>query len=116
MAADHITIRPAGERLKLEVDGVTLADSGQALILIEGSYPPVIYVPRGDVAMDWLRPHDRRTYCPWKGEAAHFSALLPERAVEIAAWSYEAPLPGMEAIAGHIAFYLTHLHAGFTAA
>lgn len=116
MAADHITIRPAGQRLTLSVDGLVLADSAAAQVLTEGSYPPVIYVPRDDVAMDWLRPHPRRTHCPWKGEAAHFSALLPERKVEIAAWSYETPLPGMEAIAGHIAFYLNHLQAGFTQA
>ena len=112
--APSITVTPSPERMRLEVDGVVLADSASALILREGSYPPVVYVPRADVAMAHLRPHTRRTRCPWKGEAAHFSAVLPGRVVEIAAWSYEAPLPGVAGIAGHLAFYLDNLGGRFT--
>jgi hypothetical protein len=31
--------------------------------------------------------------------------VTPERRIERAAWSYEAPSPGFETIAGHLAFY-----------
>lgn len=92
---------------------MTLVDTSHALVLSEQGRGPVIYVPRGDVAMQHLVAHDRRTRCPWKGEAAHFSAELPGRRVEIAAWSYEDPLPGVAGIAGHLAFYLDNLGAEF---
>ena len=108
-----ISIAPAIGRRRLTVDGVTLVDTSHALILSEQGRGPVIYVPRGDVAMQYLVAHDRRTHCPWKGEAAHFSAELPARRVEIAAWSYEDPLPEVAGIAGHLAFYLNNLAAEF---
>lgn len=111
--APSITVTPAAGRVRLEVDGVVLADSSAALSLREGASPPVLYIPRADVAMEHLKAHPRRTRCPWKGEAAHFSAALPGRTVEIAAWSYEEPLPDMAAIAGHVAFYLNNLGSSF---
>lgn len=103
--ADHIRIRTADGTWSVRAGGAVLAESKAALELSEGSYPPVIYFPRADVAMALLDRTDKVTQCPHKGEAAHFTIVTKSTRVENAAWSYETPLEGVEQIAGHLAFY-----------
>jgi uncharacterized protein (DUF427 family) len=97
----HITISPASGRVVVRWRGAVVVDTRQALELREGSYPPVLYFPRADADMKLLAPTARHTTCPWKGEASYFSLGDDSNAV----WSYETPKAGVEAIAGHLAFY-----------
>jgi uncharacterized protein (DUF427 family) len=103
--ADHITIAPATGTYVVRAGGAIIGETSRALELKEGSHPPVIYVPREDVAMALLERTTRRTTCPWKGEASYFSIRTPEENLENAVWSYEAPKDGVRSIAGHLAFY-----------
>jgi uncharacterized protein (DUF427 family) len=103
--ADHIKIRRAGGTWVVRAGGAILGESKDALELTEGSYPFVIYFPRGDIAMAFLDRTEKTSTCPWKGEASHYSIVTKSRTLENAAWSYEDPKPGMEAIRDHIAFY-----------
>ena len=103
--SDHIRITPAGGRYVIRAGGAIIGETERALELTEGGYPPVIYVPREDIAMALLERTERATTCPWKGQASYFSIGAPEGRVEHAVWSYETPREGMEAIAGHLAFY-----------
>jgi uncharacterized protein (DUF427 family) len=94
------------ERIRVVVDGIDVATSTRALRVLETAGAPVYYVPRDDVRMDLLVPIDRRTTCEWKGVAGYFAIAAPTgRVVPMAAWTYESPLPGYEAITGHVAFY-----------
>lgn len=77
-----------------------MADSQRALALTEGSLPMRWYIPREDISAE-LGPSERRTTCPFKGEATHFS-VGGEEAV---AWSYEEPIEQMSAIRDLVAFY-----------
>ena len=103
--ANHITITLIDGPVTVAAGGVTLGHSTRAIDLREGSYPPVVYVPRADLDMNVLEPTARASSCPWKGKASYYSIRTPGAVLENAVWSYEAPLPGMEAIAGHLAFY-----------
>ena len=104
--ADHpISIGATDKRVTVTFDGETIAETRAALVLDEAALPPVYYLPRGDVRMDVLERTDRRTHCPYKGDAAHFSVAVGGRRAENAAWSYEAPYPAVAEIAGRIAFY-----------
>ncbi len=105
MTNDHIRITPAAGIWVVRAGGAVLAESAQALELREGSYPPVIYFPRGDVAMAFLEETGGTTTCPWKGQAKAFTIVTKSGRIETAAWSYETPKPGVAAIAGHLAFY-----------
>ena len=97
----HIAISPAPGRVVVRWRGQTVVDTTRALELREGSYPPVLYVPREDADMKFLTPTPRHTTCPWKGEASYFSLGEDANAV----WSYETPKADVAAIAGHLAFY-----------
>jgi uncharacterized protein (DUF427 family) len=103
--AEHITIRPAEGTWVVRAGGAVLGESDHALALTEGSYAPVIYFPREDIAMEFLDESDKKTICPHKGEASYFSIVTKSTTLENSVWSYEAPKAGMEEIAGYLAFY-----------
>lgn len=103
--ADHIKIRPATGTWVVRAGGAVLGESKNALELVEGDYPPVIYFPREDLAMAFLDPSDKSSLCPYKGEASYFSIVAKSGPIADAAWSYETPKDDVAAIAGHIAFY-----------
>ena len=103
--SDYITIRPAEGTWVLRAGGAILGETTRALELIEGENPPVIYFPREDIAMAFLDESETRSTCPHKGEARYFSIQTKSVLIADAGWSYEAPKEGLEAIAGHLAFY-----------
>jgi uncharacterized protein (DUF427 family) len=108
--AEHIVIRPLEGTWVVRAAGAVIGESARALELVEGSYPPVVYFPREDLGMAFLEKTERHTTCPWKGEASYFSISTGAGTLRDAAWSYETPKPGMDAIRGHIAFYTNTDH------
>lgn len=103
--ADHIKITPAAGTWSVRAGGAVLGESSNALELSEGDYPPVIYFPREDIAMEFLDTSDKSTHCPHKGDASYFSIVTKSTVLQDAAWSYETPKDGVAEIAGHLAFY-----------
>lgn len=103
---DHpITVTPAKTRWRAFFNGHVIADTNDALVLQEADYPPVVYFPREDVAMEYMSRADRSTHCPYKGDAAYYSILMDGEFAENAIWTYEAPFDQMSAISGRLAFY-----------
>ena len=109
---DHpISIEKSAAHVVVAVAGRKVADSREALVLREASYPPVYYVPRKDVDMSLLERSDHRTWCPYKGDCAYYSIPLgAERAVN-AVWTYEHPHPAVAEIKEHLAFYPDRIDA-----
>lgn len=103
--AEHITIHEADGVWVVRAGGAVIAESRNALELVEDQKPPVIYFPREDVAMAFLEPSDSRTTSPHTGEARHFTLHTSSGTVPDVAWSYETPAKGLERIAGHLAFH-----------
>lgn len=93
------------ERVRVEFEGLVLADSTRALRVCETSSPPCYYIPPDDVAMERLQASSRRSFCEWKGEARYWSVLGEARTAKDAAWSYADPYEGFEAIRDALAFY-----------
>ncbi|MFC6083444.1 DUF427 domain-containing protein [Sphaerisporangium aureirubrum] len=103
---DHpITVEPGKTRVVARVGDTVVADTTSALVLREASYPPVHYIPLGDVDPDLLRPSTTETYCPFKGEASYYHLALPDRELTDAVWTYRTPYDAVRDIAGHVAFY-----------
>jgi uncharacterized protein (DUF427 family) len=103
---DHqITVVGHPGRLQATFGGHVIADSGDVLMLKEANYKAVAYFPREDVEMGFLARTDLDTYCPYKGHAAYFTISRDGEIAENAVWTYETPHPGMEIIAGRVAFY-----------
>ena len=103
--ASHIKITALPQTVAVRVGDTLLGETHNALQLNEGSSGPVIYVPRADMAMGMLTKTARQTTCPHKGPCSYYSITTPTGVLENVVWSYEAPIAGIEAIAGHLAFY-----------
>ena len=98
-------VEPVLERIRVVVSGVTIADTTQALRILETAGAPVYYLPPADVRTNLLSGTDHHSWCEWKGVASYHSIVLPDRTSPNAGWSYREPLVGYEAIRDHIAFY-----------
>ena len=98
-------VEPVPERIRVVVDGITIADTTDALRVLETAGAPVYYLPPADVRTDLLEPSSHASVCEYKGEAVYHSLVLAGRRVANAAWSYPRPNPGYEAIRNHLAFY-----------
>jgi uncharacterized protein (DUF427 family) len=103
---DHpITISPNPHRIRVVLGGFIVAETTKALTLQEANFAPVHYIPREDVQMDLLDRTERRSHCPYKGDAAYFTVTAGGLVRENGVWTYEEPYPAVGAIAGHVAFY-----------
>lgn len=106
MASGHtITITPAELHVEVSLDGQKLAESDRPVLLEETGLPARYYLPREDVRTELLQRTDTMTHCPFKGDASYWSAQVGGRTYEDVVWSYEAPIPGAEGIAGLMCFY-----------
>ena len=105
--ADHpISIDAGTVRVVARVGDIVVADTSGALTMREAGYPPVHYVPLGDVVPGMLRPSASDSYCPYKGHASYYDVVLPDgKEITDAVWTYRAPYPAVDAIAGRVAFY-----------
>ena len=92
-------------RIRAEFQGETVADSANVLVMHETRLAPVFYFPRQDVAMDMLVKSDRRTHCPFKGNASYWTIQAGGKSAKDAAWSYETPYDESSRVKEYIAFY-----------
>jgi uncharacterized protein (DUF427 family) len=99
-------MQPTSRPVQIRFADVTVAETVHALRVLETAGAPTWYLPREDVRMNLLHPSGGRgTVCEWKGSARYFDLVVGDRRSPRAAWTYERPLPGYEALAGRIAFY-----------
>ncbi|MEU2630726.1 DUF427 domain-containing protein [Kitasatospora sp. NPDC007106] len=98
-------VERAGRRVTVEFHGLLVADTGDALRVLETSHPPVFYLPPAAVAPGVLVPTRLRSWCEWKGAAVYWDLVVDGVRSENAAWSYPEPSPGYGAIRDHLAFY-----------
>ncbi len=104
-------VEPSARRARVVLGGVTIADSTRALRVLETSHPPVLYLPPGDILAGTLTPVRNRTWCEFKGATSYFDVAAGGRSEAGAAWTFVEPVPGFEAIAGHVAFYPSRMDA-----
>jgi uncharacterized protein (DUF427 family) len=101
----RIDILPSDRRVRVEVEGVTVADSTNASFLFETGLPTRYYLPKTDVRMDLLTPTDTATACPYKGTARYWSINLDGQTFDDYVWGYDSPLPESQKVMGMVSFY-----------
>jgi uncharacterized protein (DUF427 family) len=95
----------ARRRLRVEVANTVLVDTSDVIGLYEAARAPQLYVSRDAVRMDLLRASSTVSYCPYKGQASYWTALVDGTIVPDVAWSYDDPRPECAPIAGWLSFY-----------
>ena len=92
--------------VKVELDGIVLAETHSPVLLFETGLPTRFYIDRTDVAFSHLEPSDTETVCPYKGiTSGYWTVRVGEAAYPDLAWTYDYPLREVAPIAGMIAFY-----------
>jgi uncharacterized protein (DUF427 family) len=101
----RVDILPSSRHVRIEIDGVTVAESSSPKLLFETGLPTRYYVPKTHVRLGLLAHTDSETHCPYKGQAEYWSVTIGDNVHEDVAWSYATPLPESLGIGGLIAFY-----------
>ncbi|VBA61027.1 DUF427 domain-containing protein [Mycobacterium attenuatum] len=92
--------------VRIELDGVVLADTRSPVLLFETGLPTRYYIDPTDVRFGHLEPSSTRTLCPYKGATTgYWSVRAGDTLHPDLAWTYRYPLPAVAAIAGLVAFY-----------
>ena len=92
--------------VRVELDGVVLADTSTPVLLFETGLPTRYYIDRTDVQFANLEPSDTQSLCPYKGiTSGYWSVRVGETVHPDLAWTYDYPLAAVASIARMIAFY-----------
>jgi len=91
-------------RLRVGLGEVVVVDTTETIGVYETGLAPRLYVDRRQLLADVLRPSATTSYCPYKGAASYWSAVVGDDVVADVAWSYETPYAECQAIAGHVSF------------
>jgi uncharacterized protein (DUF427 family) len=96
----RIDIRRSSRHIRVERDGVLLAETERPTLLFETGLPTRYYIPLEDVKAP-VETSERHTICPYKGVASYYTV----GGKEDIAWYYPEPLPGVEPIKDLVAFW-----------
>jgi uncharacterized protein (DUF427 family) len=92
--------------VRVELDGVVLAESTSPVLVFETGLPIRYYLNRTEVNFEHLVPSDTRTSCPHKGRTSGYWSVRAGGSVHRdLAWSYDFPTAPLLPIAGLVAFY-----------
>jgi uncharacterized protein (DUF427 family) len=93
-------------RVRVELDGVVLAESDSPVLVFETGLPTRYYLNRTDVDFSLLRPTDTVTACPYKGTTSgYWSVQIGDTVHSDLAWTYDFPTRQLLPVTGLIAFY-----------
>ncbi|MEO8324420.1 MAG: DUF427 domain-containing protein [Nitrospirota bacterium] len=93
------------QQIRVEFDGLVLAETTQGYRLLETGSPPAYYFPPTDVRIAYLMLSSKQTVSEWNGMARSWSIRMEKRVATDAAWSYPHPGEGYKDIANYLAFY-----------
>jgi uncharacterized protein (DUF427 family) len=101
----RVDILASSRHVRVELDGVVLADSHSPRLLFETGLPARYYLPLSDLTTGLLVPSPKQTHCPYKGMAEYWSVQIGDTRHDNIVWIYRAPLPESQKIAGLACFY-----------
>lgn len=81
-------------------NGAVIAESDD-IVVIEGNP----YFPPSSLKDEHIQPSDRRSTCPWKGNASYYDVVVDGEVNAGAAWVYPEPKPAASEIKGRMAFW-----------
>jgi uncharacterized protein (DUF427 family) len=95
----------SSRRVRVEVDGETVAETSRPVLLFETGLPTRYYIPKLDVRMDLLESTDTVTHCPYKGDAGYWNLRLGDKTFKDFVWVYRRPIPEIPKIENLLCFY-----------
>lgn len=100
----RIDVRESSRAVRVTHGDQVVAESERPITLFETGLSTRFYLSKDDLRDGVLEPSEKRTFCPYKGEATYWSVKVGGETLEDAAWSLEDPLEGAHAAAGRVCF------------
>jgi uncharacterized protein (DUF427 family) len=91
--------------VRVELDGVVLAESDAPVLVFETGLPARTYFDRTAVAFEHLQHTDTQTKCPYKGTTSDYWTCGLGTDRRDIAWSYNFPTAALLPITGLVAFF-----------
>jgi len=92
--------------VRVELDGLVLAETTSAVLVFETGLPTRYYLPRPHVRFEHLIPTATVTECPYKGTTSgYWSVRTADTVRPDLAWCYDFPTRQLLPITGMVAFY-----------
>ncbi len=107
----RIDVLRSSRHVRVVIAGETVAETKEPALLFEPGHPVRYYLLKTDVRMNLLRPSEKVTRCPYKGEARYYSLVVGEELVPDIAWSYAYPTKECATIAGLLCFFNERIEA-----
>ncbi|KAF8554600.1 DUF427-domain-containing protein [Imleria badia] len=102
----RIDVLQTSRRVRIEVNGVEVANTKRACFLLETGLRRRTYIPIMDTQVEYFTPSDTTSVCPYKGWANYFDVKLPNGKVhKDIVWYYRTPSAECIKITGMVAFY-----------
>jgi uncharacterized protein (DUF427 family) len=104
-------VEPTSERIVVRFGGAVIADTADAVRVLETSHPPVYYLPRSAFVDGALTSTGGTSMCEFKGRARYLDVHGgPDshgvtRTATHAAWYYPEPWAGFEDLVDRVAIY-----------
>jgi uncharacterized protein (DUF427 family) len=90
----RIRLEPSPKRVRVQLGGMTVADSGRAVLVWEKPYYPTYYFPIDDVRTDLLVPDSGVSHSPSRGDGTRYTVTAGGRTAPGAAVRYaQSPIP-----------------------
>ena len=93
------------DRIRIRFGGETIADTTDAVRVLETSHPPVYYLPRSAFPEGTLEKAAGASFCEFKGAAKYVTLRGGSARAESAGWYYPNPSPGYELLTDRVAVY-----------
>lgn len=100
----RLDILDSSRPVRVELGGITVAETTRARFLFETGLPTRYYIPREDVIGELL-PSDSETHCPYKGAASYHHVRVGAKTFEDIVWFYRAPVHESARIKDYLCFY-----------
>ncbi|MDX2268247.1 MAG: DUF427 domain-containing protein [Bryobacter sp.] len=106
-------LEPVPQEIRIVLAGITIAQTSQAMRILETSHPPTYYLPPDAFLAGVLRPAAGQSFCEWKGVARYWDLITHGKVSPKAGWSYDTPSAPYQALAGYVAVYASRVDACF---
>ncbi|EAU83200.1 hypothetical protein CC1G_11661 [Coprinopsis cinerea okayama7 len=102
----RVDILQSSRHVRVEVNGVELANTRNPRLLFETLLPVRTYIPKVDCNMKLWKVSDLKTGCPYKGEASYYDVILPNgEHLKDLVWWYPNTTLESSPIRGYVCFF-----------
>lgn len=93
------------ERVIVRLGDQVIADTTDAVRVVETSHPPVYYLPLSSFPVGVLVPAEGTSFCEFKGLAHYFDVVAGGVVAARAGWTYPEPTAGFAELSTRLALY-----------